>query len=213
MHYQEQGKQQSRTHFQQFQATHAPMLVSQKKRTVLRAEDILGDAAVILPSRKRRNGPQEALSGVPTLITSKEKLQDLRQAPLVDITHKLFSPVTLLPTRSAIGLLARLTNDTPLLPATTLVLPSTTIVLSRQIATRGLLVAIVGGGLESLAVLLFSRATQLISTGITSVLSSDYAVVSLIVGLIVFRERLNLRQLSGMLLILGGICLLALHPF
>jgi drug/metabolite transporter (DMT)-like permease len=62
------------------------------------------------------------------------------------------------------------------------------------------------------AFLLFSRATQLTSTGITSVLASDYVVVSLLVGLIVFREQLNLRQIVGMVLILGGISLLALSP-
>ncbi len=32
------------------------------------------------------------------------------------------------------------------------------------------------------------------------------------VGLMVFRERLNLRQIVGMVVILGGICLLALRP-
>jgi uncharacterized membrane protein len=152
------------------------------------------------------------LSGLPSMITSREKLQNLRKAPLIDITNKLFPPVNLVPTRSVIGVLSRMTRTTPLQPATTLVLPSTPIILSRMAGTRGILLAIIEGGLESVAVLLFSRATQLTSTGITSVLASDYVVVSLLVGLIVFRERLNLRQIVGIVLILGGICLLALSP-
>jgi drug/metabolite transporter (DMT)-like permease len=211
-HYQIRVKQHSGTHFQEFQAKNAPVILSREKRTVLRAEDILGDAALILPSRKPRNTQKGILSGLPAMITSMEKLQNLRKAPLIDITNKLLPPVNLLPTRSVIGVLSRLTSTTPLQPATTLVLPSTTIIHSGMAGVRGILLAIVAGGLESVAVLLFSRATQLTSTGITSVLASDYAVVSLLVGLIVFRERLNLRQIVGMALILGGICLLALSP-
>jgi multidrug transporter EmrE-like cation transporter len=209
-HYQIRVKQHSGTHFQEFQAKHVPVIVSREKRTALRAEDILGDTAVILPSRKPRNTQMGILSGLPSMITSREKLQNLRKAPLIDITNKLFPPVNLVPTRSVIGVLSRMTRTTPLQPATTLVLPSTPIILSRMAGTRGILLAIIEGGLESVAVLLFSRATQLTSTGITSVLASDYVVVSLLVGLIVFRERLNLRQIVGIVLILGGICLLAL---
>ncbi|HYB01751.1 MAG TPA: hypothetical protein VED37_16145 [Ktedonobacteraceae bacterium] len=63
-----------------------------------------------------------------------------------------------------------------------------------------------------MAVLLFSLATLIISTGITSVLASGYVVVSLIVGLMVFRERLNMRQIVGIGLVLSGISLLALYP-
>jgi drug/metabolite transporter (DMT)-like permease len=210
--YQTQVKRHSGTHFQEFQAKNTPVAVPYEKRTVLRAEDILGDAAVILPSRKLRNTQMGILSGLPSMISSREKLQNLSKAPLIDITNKLFPPVNLLPTRSVIGVLSRLTSTTPLQPATTLVLPSTPIIPSGMARTRGIILAIIEGGLESVAFLLFSRATQLTSTGITSVLASDYVVVSLLVGLIVFREQLNLRQIVGMVLILGGISLLALSP-
>lgn len=209
-YHQSRLKQSSNTHFQQIQAEHGHVFVSREKRTALRAEDILGDTAVILPSRKPGNTQMDMLSALPSMISSAEKLQNLRKAPLIDITNKLFPPVNLLPTRSVIGVLSRLTSATPRQQATTLVLPSSPIILSGMAGTRGTLLALIEGGLESVALLLFSLATQLTSTGITSVLASDYVVVSLLVGLVVFRERLNVRQIVGMMLILGGISLLAL---
>ena len=188
------------------------MILSREKRTALQAEDILGDAALILSPRKQRNTQIGTLSDMPSVIASKEGLQNLRKAPLIDITNKLLSPVNLLPTRSATGVLSRLTSTSPLQPANVIVLPSTITKLSRMARTRGILFAIVEGMLDCLAVLIFSRATQITSIGITSVLANGYFVVSLIVGLIVFRERLNVRQIVGIGLILSGICLLALSP-
>ena len=204
--YQTQARQLSSVHRQKFQAKNAPTILARKKRSVLQGEDILGDVAVILPSRKGIS----ALSGMPSVIVSKEELQNLRKAPLIDITNKLLPPVNLLPTRSAIGVLSRLTGTSSLQSANTLILPATIANLSRMNRVYGILFASVEGVLECLAVLLFSLTTQITSTGITSVLASGYVVVALIVGLIVFHERLNLRQVVGITLILSGICLLAL---
>jgi drug/metabolite transporter (DMT)-like permease len=212
-HYQTQVRQVSSVHLQKFQAKDVPVIKSRVKRTALQGENILGDTALILSPGKQRNTQMGTLSGVPSVIASKDGLQNLRKAPLIDITNKLLPPVNLLPTRSAIGVLSRLSSTSPLQPVQIIVLPSTITNLSRMARTRGILLAIVEGMLDCLAVLLFSRATLITSTGITSVLASGYVVVSLIVGLMVFRERLNLRQIVAIGLILSGISLLALCPF
>jgi drug/metabolite transporter (DMT)-like permease len=212
-HYRAQAKLLSGAHLQKLQAKDVPVILSRGKRTALQAEDILGDTALILSSRKQRNTQIGSLSGMPTTITPTKGFHNLRKAPLIDITNKLLPPVNLLPTRSVNSVLSRLTSITPLQPATTLVLPSTITARSRMARRRGVLLAIAGGMLECLAVLLFSRVTQITSTGITSVLASDFAVISLLVGLIVFHERLNVQQIVGIVLILGGICLLALSSF
>jgi drug/metabolite transporter (DMT)-like permease len=211
--YQSQVRQLSSAHLQKFQAKNAPIHFSPEKRTALQAEDILGDSAVVLSSKKWRNPQKGALSGMPSMIASKEGLHYLSKTPLIDITNKLLPPVNLLPTRSAIGVLSHLTDASSSQAANVIVLPSTITNLSRMARTRGVILAIVEGMLECLAVLLFSLATQLTSTGITSVLANSYVVVSLIVGLIVFHERLNLYQIVGIVLILSGIGLLALTPF
>ncbi|HEY6542888.1 MAG TPA: EamA family transporter [Ktedonobacteraceae bacterium] len=208
-----QVRQRSSAHLQKFQAKDAPGVFSREKRTALQGEDILGDTAVVLSSRKQRSPQKGTLSGVPSMAASKQGLHSLRKAPLIDITNKLLPPVNLLPTRSAIGVLARLTSTSPLQPANIIVLPSTITNLSRMARARGILLAIVEGMFECLAVLLFSLAAQITSTGITSVLANSYVVVSLIVGLIVFHERLILHQIIGIGMILSGICLLALRPF
>ena len=146
------------------------------------------------------------------MLATKEGLQNLRKAHFVDITNKLLPPVNFLPTRSAIGVLARLSSTSPLQPAKIIILPSAITNSSRMAKTRGILLAMVEGMFDCVAVLLFSRATLITSTGITSVLASGYVVVSLIVGLMVFRERLNMHQIVGIGLILSGIALLALYP-
>ncbi len=211
-YYQTQVRQLSSVHLQKLQVKDVPMIKSRAKRTALHAENILGDTALILSPRKRINTQMGTPFGMPSVITSKDGLQKLRKAPLIDITNKLFPPINLLPTRSAIGVLSRLTSTSPLQPVNIIVLPSTITNLSRMARTRGMLLAIVEGILDCIAVLLFSRATLITSTGITSVLASGYVVVSLIVGLMVFRERLNLRQIVAIGLILSGISLLALSP-
>jgi multidrug transporter EmrE-like cation transporter len=184
------------------------------KRTALRAEDILGDAALILFPRKQKNAQMDTLSGMPSMLAAKEgqRLQSLRKARLTDITNKLFSPVNLLPTRSAVNVLSRLSSTSPLQPANIIVLPSAITNSSRMAKMRGILLAMVEGMFDCVAVLLFSLATLITSTGITSVLASGYVVVSLIVGLMVFRERLNMREVIGIGLVLSGIALLALYP-
>jgi drug/metabolite transporter (DMT)-like permease len=213
-YYRTQMRQRSSAHLQKFQAKDAPMTLSPVKRTALRAEDILGDSALILFPRKQKNARVDTLSGMPSMLAAKEGLglQSLRKAHLTDITNKLFSPVNLLPTRSAVSVLSRLSSSSPLQPANVIVLPSAITNSSRMAKTRGILLAMVEGVLDCVAVLLFSLATLITSTGITSVLASGYVVVSLIVGLIVFRERLNRREIIGIGLVLSGIALLALYP-
>ena len=146
------------------------------------------------------------------MLAAKEGLQSLRKAHLTDITNKLFPPVNLLPTRSAVDVLSRLSSTSTHQPANNIVLPSAITNSSRMAKTRGILLAMAEGILDCVAVLLFSLATLITSTGITSVLASGYVVVSLIVGLMVFRERLNMRQIVGIGLVLSGISLLALYP-
>lgn len=208
-HYQTQVRQRSIAHLQKFQLKDAPMTLAKEKRKVLQAEDILGDVALILSPRKQRNTNMGTLSSMPSMLASKEGLQNLRKAPLIDITNKLLPPINFLPTRSAIGVLSRLSSSSPLQPANIIILPTTITNSSRMARTRGILLAMVEGMLDCVAVLLFSLATLITSTGITSVLASGYVVVSLIVGLMVFRERLNVRQIVGIGLILSGIALLA----
>jgi drug/metabolite transporter (DMT)-like permease len=211
-HYQTQVRQDSSVHLQKLQVKDVPVIKTRAKRTALQGENILGDTALILSPGKRINSQMGIPSSMPTMITSKDGMQILRKAPLIDITNKLFPPVNLLPTRSAIGVLSRLSSNSPLQPVNIIVLPSTITNPSRKARTRGILLAIIEGILDCLAVLLFSRATLITSTGITSVLASGYVVVALIVGLMVFRERLNLRQIVAIGLILSGISLLALSP-
>ena len=211
-YYQTQVRQRSSAHLQKFQVKDAPMTLSRVKRTALQAGEILGDSALILSPKKPRNTQMGTLSGMPSMLATKEGLQNLRKAHFVDITNKLLPPVNFLPTRSAIGVLARLSSTSPLQPAKIIILPSAITNSSRMAKTRGILLAMVEGMFDCVAVLLFSRATLITSTGITSVLASGYVVVSLIVGLMVFRERLNMHQIVGIRLILSGIALLALYP-
>ena len=78
---------------------------------------------------------------------------------------------------------------------------------------RGLLLAITAGVLESAGVSTFGLATQIIQPGVIATIASNYAVVGVIFGVVVLRERLVANQLFGLGLVMCGLAGLAyLHP-
>lgn len=73
----------------------------------------------------------------------------------------------------------------------------------------GILLAVIAGTLENAAVLTFSLDTRIATTGITSAIASSYALVVMLFGMIVYRERLAKNQLFGIALFMIGLALLA----
>src|SRR5712692_3797655 len=73
----------------------------------------------------------------------------------------------------------------------------------------GVLLAFIAGMLENAAVLTFSFDTRIATTGITSAISSSYALVVMIFGMMVYRERLTKNQLFGIAIFMIGLVLLA----
>ena len=73
----------------------------------------------------------------------------------------------------------------------------------------GILLALLAGTVESVAILTFSFDTRIATTGITSAIASSYALVTLLFGLIVYRERLAKNQLFGIAVFMIGLILLA----
>jgi len=63
--------------------------------------------------------------------------------------------------------------------------------------------------LENAAVLTFSFDTRIATTGVTSAIASSYALVIMIFGMIVYRERLAKNQLFGIAVFMIGLILLA----
>ncbi|HAT45135.1 MAG TPA: hypothetical protein DDW33_09090 [Ktedonobacter sp.] len=74
----------------------------------------------------------------------------------------------------------------------------------------GILLAIVAGMLENAAVLTFSLDTRIATTGITSAIASSYALVVMLFGMLMYRERLAKNQLFGIVMFMSGLILLAL---
>lgn len=74
----------------------------------------------------------------------------------------------------------------------------------------GILLALLAGMTENAAVLTFSFDTRIASTGITSAIASSYALVVMMFGMIVYRERLAKNQLFGVIMFMSGLILLAL---
>ncbi len=74
----------------------------------------------------------------------------------------------------------------------------------------GLLLAITAGIIENAAVLIFSFDTRIATTGITSAIASSYALVVMLFGMVVYRERLTRNQLMGIGMFTTGLILLAL---
>jgi multidrug transporter EmrE-like cation transporter len=178
----------------------------QKLRTIKMPDD----SPMILPPRENKRAHMSDFVDLPTLILSSEAIQNLRNADLTPTRTTLLSPVNILPTRSASRLLSRPLDPLLTQPTTTIILPSTITTPSRPARIWGTLLAVGAGLLEGIALLLFSRTTLVANTGIAAVLASNYSVVTVLVGLIAFRERLALQQYLGILLVFCGICLLAL---
>ncbi len=74
----------------------------------------------------------------------------------------------------------------------------------------GVLLAISAGIVENAAVLTFSLDTRITTTGITSVITSSYALVVMVFGMIAYHERLAKNQLFGIGMFVVGLFLLAL---
>jgi drug/metabolite transporter (DMT)-like permease len=58
-------------------------------------------------------------------------------------------------------------------------------------------------------VLTFSFDTRITTIGIASVITSGYALVVMVFGLLIYRERLARNQLCGIALFMVGLVLLA----
>jgi drug/metabolite transporter (DMT)-like permease len=78
--------------------------------------------------------------------------------------------------------------------------------------TFGIGLAVVVGLLETAGLLIYSFDTQLASTGIASAISSSWGIIPLLAGITLFRERLALFQVFGVMLVLLGLFLLAIKP-
>jgi len=74
----------------------------------------------------------------------------------------------------------------------------------------GILLALLAGMIESTAILTFSLDTRIATTGITSAISSSYALVVMMFGMIVYRERLAKNQLFGIVIFMISLFVLAL---
>jgi drug/metabolite transporter (DMT)-like permease len=74
----------------------------------------------------------------------------------------------------------------------------------------GVLLALIAGTLENAAVLTFSFDTRIATTGVTSAIASSYALVVMVFGMIMYRERLAKNQLFGIAMFMIGLVLLAL---
>jgi drug/metabolite transporter (DMT)-like permease len=74
---------------------------------------------------------------------------------------------------------------------------------------RGLLLAVIAGILESVGVSTFGLATQIMQPGVIATIGSNYAVVGVLFGVFVFRERLVANQLLGIGLVMCGLAGLA----
>ncbi len=72
----------------------------------------------------------------------------------------------------------------------------------------GVLLAAAAGIVENAAVLLFSLDTRLATTGLSSAVASSYALVVMVFGLLVYRERLAKNQLFGILMFMSALALL-----
>ena len=74
----------------------------------------------------------------------------------------------------------------------------------------GILLALLVGVIENAAVLTFSLDTRIATTGITSAIAASYALVVMVFGMIVYRERPAKNQLLGIVLFMISLFFLAL---
>jgi drug/metabolite transporter (DMT)-like permease len=78
------------------------------------------------------------------------------------------------------------------------------------ISWKGFCLALVIGIIESAAILVFTLDTRIATTGITSAIASSYGLFVLLLGVFVYRERLTINQIFGILLFMVSVALLAL---
>lgn len=81
-----------------------------------------------------------------------------------------------------------------------------------QLTWMGMSLTLLVSLLEMTGLLVYSLDTQLASTSLTSVLSSSWGIIPLLAGIILFRERPLRSQIVGILLVTGGLILLAVKP-
>jgi len=80
-----------------------------------------------------------------------------------------------------------------------------------RLGRSGMMWAAAAGVTDAVAVLAFSRGGQVGQVAVTAAVSSAYPVIPLVAGLVMFGERLSRRQLLGILLIVGGLVMIALN--
>jgi len=83
---------------------------------------------------------------------------------------------------------------------------------SFPLSVTGAMLAIVAGLMEISAVMIFSIDTQIAMTGVTAAIASNYSLVVIAFGYLVFRERLVLHQFFGIGLVICGLFVLAFSP-
>lgn len=91
------------------------------------------------------------------------------------------------------------------------------ILLGSALAAKGVLAAPRGGMslilpagvIDNLGFVSFLTATAAGSVAIPAVLGSQFSVVAALIGVVVFRERLKIRQVTGVALIICGVAVLA----
>lgn len=81
-----------------------------------------------------------------------------------------------------------------------------------QLTLKGIGLAMLVGLLEMTGLLIYSLDTQLASTSLAAALSSSWGIIPLFAGIVFFRERLPMQQLCGIVLVVGGLFLLAVKP-
>jgi drug/metabolite transporter (DMT)-like permease len=74
------------------------------------------------------------------------------------------------------------------------------------------LLAIVAGIVENTATFGFSLDTQIATTGIASVITSGYALIVILYGIVMYHERLTRNQIVGIALFTFGLIFLAFIP-
>lgn len=89
---------------------------------------------------------------------------------------------------------------------------SITLAKRSQLTFVSLSLAILVGLLETTGLLIYSLDTQIASTSLASALSSSWGVIPLLAGIVLFRERPLVSQVFGIVLVVGGLLLLAVRP-
>jgi drug/metabolite transporter (DMT)-like permease len=77
--------------------------------------------------------------------------------------------------------------------------------------TSGLVWAAAAGLTDAVGLLGFARGGQVGQVAVTAAVSSVYPVIPLLAGLVMFGERLNRRQVAGVILIIAGLVMIGLN--